>query len=127
MDDNELFPLEAVPQRVGRAILRQFEGRCPNIREVEHISDEQWLAAPGVGPTVLEFIRHVTKGQQQRTDTPSSVGMTDAELLERLEFIQDELRSICRLLKAKPVRPEPPQSVPTTSPPHPGCGVRPTG
>jgi hypothetical protein len=112
MHDDELFPLNAVPSQVGRAIVREFEGRCPSIREVERISDRQWLAVPGIGPTVLECIRQVTEGQLRRTDRPSSSGLTDAELLERLRSIQAELGSISQLLRRRadtnairPVRP----------------------
>ena len=125
MHGNKLFPLDAVPSRVSNAILQEFEGRCPSIREVEEIRDKRWLATPGVGPTALQFIRQVTERQERQTEPPSSSEMADAELLDRLEFIKDELRAIRGLLKAeltrnspRPVRIELSQSIPATSQPH---------
>jgi hypothetical protein len=97
MSGDEPFPLEAVPSRVRSAILREFKGRWPSVREVDRVSDKEWLAAPGVGPSALVSIRSVT-AHRQAVARPSS-GMTDAELLERLEFIQRELRSIRMMLK----------------------------
>jgi hypothetical protein len=107
MHADKLFPLDAVPTRVRNAILQEFEGRCPSIREVEEIQDKRWLATPGFGPTALQFIRQVTERQEWQRDTPSSLEMTDAQLLNRLEFIKNELRAIRGLLKAEPTRNSP--------------------
>jgi hypothetical protein len=122
MHDNKLFPLDAVPLRVSNAILQEFGGRCPSIREVEEIRDKRWLATPGVGPTALQLIRQVTDRQERKTESPSSAEMADTELLDRLEFIKGELRAIRGLLKAelarnspRPARIEPSRSIPATS------------
>ena len=53
MDWEEPFPLNAVPPRVRKTILNEFNGRCPSMREVAEIPDSHWLATPNIGPTVL--------------------------------------------------------------------------
>ena len=99
MQQNESFPLDAVPPRVRRALLREFEGRWPTVQEVAQISDRHWLATPDIGPSTLEKIHGVLNRQPSQRD--SSPEMTEAELLERLEFIQQELRRIQRTLEAQ--------------------------
>jgi hypothetical protein len=37
---DEPFPLEAIPHRVGRVLLREFKGHCPSVREVDEIPDK---------------------------------------------------------------------------------------
>jgi hypothetical protein len=108
MQQSELFPLEAVPPQVRRVILSEFHGRRPSVQEITQLSDRHWLATPGVGPTVLAKMRSITQPPQQQDD-PGLSRLTDAELLDRLEFVQEELRWIQRTLKAeirKPARNE---------------------
>ncbi len=101
MSLDDAFPIDAVSPRTRAAILHEFHGRCPSIREIAKISDKQWLATPGIGSTALEAIRSVTDGPPSSAEASPPSGMTDAELLERLEFIQEELRCIYRALKAR--------------------------
>src|SRR3712207_2179056 len=53
------FPLDRCSGRVRGAILAEFQGRCPTIREVASISDAQWLTVPNIGPTTLEELRNI--------------------------------------------------------------------
>jgi hypothetical protein len=104
------FPLVAVPSRVRHAILNEFNGRCPSIREVVEKSDRDWLTIPGVGPAILEMIRSVTDAEPQQAASPARPHLTDVELLDRLECLQDELRWLqdqmeARLLKTAKRRP----------------------
>jgi hypothetical protein len=110
MDWDEPFPLTAVPPRVRNTILNEFKGRCPSIREVAEIPDSQWLATPNIGPTFLKQIRSVADAEPQQTSNSSRPRLTDAELLECLERLQDELRWLqeqmeTRLLKTARRRP----------------------
>jgi hypothetical protein len=110
MDWDEPFPLTAVPPRVRNTILNEFKGRCPSIREVAEIPDSQWLATPNIGPTFLKQIRSVADAEPQQTSNSSRPRLTDAELLGRLEWLQDELRWLqeqmeTRLLKTARRRP----------------------
>jgi hypothetical protein len=99
---DEPFPLEAVPSRVRHALLDEFKGRCPSIQEVDQIPDKHWLATPGIGPAVLETIRSITSaGRQETISHASSPNLSDAELLRRLEQIQDHLRWLEAELKAR--------------------------
>ena len=101
MDWDEPFPLNAVPPRVRKTILGEFKGRCPSIREVAETPDSYWLATPSIGPTILEQIRRVTGAALEQTASPSRPRLTDAELLDRLERLQDELRWLQDRMEAK--------------------------
>jgi hypothetical protein len=110
MDRDEPFPLSAVPPRVRNTILNEFKGRCPSIREVAEIPDSYWLATPNIGPTFLEQIRSVTNAQSEQSGGPACPRLTDGELLERVEWLQDEVRWLqeqmgARLLKTARRRP----------------------
>ncbi|PVE23407.1 hypothetical protein DC522_16245 [Microvirga sp. KLBC 81] len=93
MQQAESFPLEAIPPRVRRAIIREFQGRWPTVQEVAQISDRHWLATPDIGPLALEKIRSILQSQSRRNDN-SPPQLIDAEVLDRLEAIQEELRRI---------------------------------
>ena len=97
------FPLEQVSSRVRNVILREFHGRCPSIREISHIPDKHWLATPGVGSTFLENIRSVADDRRSSPAASSPTKVTDAELLERLEFLQKELQGIYTMIKDRMV------------------------
>jgi len=101
MDWDEPFPLNAVPPRVRKTILSEFKARCPSIREVAETPDSYWLATPNIGPTILEQIRRVTGAALEQTASPSRPRLTDAELLDRLERLQDELRWLQDRMEAK--------------------------
>ena len=100
MQQDEFFPLDAVPPRVRRALLREFQGRLPTVQEVAQISDRQWLATPDIGPSTLETIHSILRPQPGQREG-SSPEMTDAELLNRLEFIQEELKRIQCIVEAR--------------------------
>jgi hypothetical protein len=100
MHKNELFPLEAVPSRVKFAILREFKGRRPSIQEVSAICDRSWLAAPGIGRTALASIRQATGDLHPSNVNRSAARMSDAELLTRLDLLQEELQNLNKVLNA---------------------------
>ncbi len=105
---DEPFPLQAFPSPVRLAILQAFKGRCPSIREVSEIPDSQWLSTPAIGPAFLEKIRSITDAQP--TARPSLARLSDAELLDRVEWLQEELRWLHDQLQArlsKPARRKP--------------------
>jgi hypothetical protein len=98
---DERFPLEAVPSRVRHALLDEFKGRCPSVREIDQIPDKHWLATPGIGPNVLQTIRSITNaGLEQEVHRLTSRRLSDAELLNRLEQLQEDLRWLKAQLKA---------------------------
>jgi hypothetical protein len=100
MQHDESFPLEAIPPRVRRAIVREFQGRRPTVGEVARISDRQWLATPDIGPTALETIHGILHARPAR-DGNCLPRLVDVELLDRLEAIQKELRRMRRTLEAR--------------------------
>ncbi|MFC1460289.1 hypothetical protein ACETIH_27000 [Microvirga arabica] len=100
MHENDLFPLEAVPSRVKSAILHEFKGRRPTVQEVSRICDKSWLAVPGIGQTALASIRQAAGDQHPLRGDPSAARMSDAELLVRLNLLQEELQSLNEVLNA---------------------------
>jgi hypothetical protein len=99
---DEPFPLNAVPSRVAYVLVREFKGRCPSVREVDEIPDKQWLATPGMGPAFLQTIRSITDAaRQQEVSDIASHRLSDAELLKRLEGLQEDLRWLEAQLKAR--------------------------
>src|SRR5829696_3345798 len=100
MHENELFPLDAVPSRVKSSILQEFEGRRPTVQEVSRICDRSWLTVPGIGRTALASIRQVTGDQHPLSVNRSATRMSDAELLTRLDLLQEELQGLNEALNA---------------------------
>jgi len=101
MQVDEPFPLESVPSRVRQAILNEFKGRCPSVREVSEIPDAYWLATPAMGRKFLQMIREVTPAPGRQAHVPVRPRLTDAELLLRLESLQEELQRLHDVLRAK--------------------------
>jgi hypothetical protein len=101
MHIDEPFPLDAVPSRMRNAILNEFQGRRPSVRDVAEIPDHYWLSTPDVGPAFLEKIHRVIGPQLPPTASPSSVRLSDAELLDRLERLQEEVQRLQDQLKAR--------------------------
>ena len=98
---DEPFPLEAVSSRLRHAILKEFQGRCPTIREMAEIPDRRWLSTPDVGPRSVEIIHDFTDAAQEQTIPPPDAQLTDAELLKRLEWLQKEVQWLQDFLAAK--------------------------
>ena len=93
------FPIEKCSGRVRGAVLAEFQGRCPTIREVASISDAQWLTVPNIGPTTLEEIRRFigeAPAEQRLQNLPN---MEDGELLSRLNRLQRELNLIASAIR----------------------------
>ena len=95
------FPIEKCSGRVRGAILAEFQGRCPTIREVASISDAQWLTVPNIGPTTLEELRSMTHPVPNGEAGENTTGMPDGELLSRLSRLQRELNILVGEIKAR--------------------------
>jgi len=85
------FPIEKCSGRVRGAILAEFQGRCPTIREVASISDAQWLTVPNIGRTTLEELRSMTHPLPDGEGGSAAAQMPDTEILSRLSRLQREL------------------------------------
>lgn len=95
------FPIDKCSGRVRGAILAEFQGRCPTIREVASISDAQWLTVPNIGPTTLEELRGMTQPLPNGKERSPSTNMADGELLSRLNRLQRELNLIVGEIRAR--------------------------
>lgn len=95
------FPIDKCSGRVRGAILAEFHGRCPTIREVASISDAQWLTVPNIGPTTLEELRSMTLSLSTEPRERILTGMADGELLSRLTRLQRELDVVATEIRAR--------------------------
>ncbi|MBL0406500.1 hypothetical protein JKG68_21305 [Microvirga aerilata] len=95
------FPIEKCSGRVRGAILTEFQGRCPTIREVASISDAQWLTVPNIGPTTLEELRSMAQSDPDGGSHPGATGMPDGELVSRLNRLQRELNIIVGEIRSR--------------------------
>ncbi|SCY81103.1 hypothetical protein [Microvirga guangxiensis] len=95
------FPIEKCSGRVRGAVLAEFQGRCPTIREVASISDAQWLTVPNIGPTTLEEIRRFISEAPAEQRLQSLANMEDGELLSRLNRVQRELNQIASAIRTR--------------------------
>jgi hypothetical protein len=59
MQLDDPFPLEELSQFARTAILAEFQGRHPTVRQVSSIPDRQWLRVPGIGRGTLMKLRHL--------------------------------------------------------------------
>jgi hypothetical protein len=95
------FPIEKCSGRVRGAILTEFHGRCPTIREVASISDAQWLTVPNIGPTTLEELRSMATPVSDSEAASPATGIPDGELLSRLNRLQRELNILVGEIRAR--------------------------
>jgi hypothetical protein len=96
------FPIEKCSGRVRGAILAEFQGRCPTIREVASISDSQWLTVPNIGPTTLEELRSMTQQLPNGEGAGSAASsIPDNELLSRLNRLQRELNILVAEIRTR--------------------------
>jgi hypothetical protein len=94
------FPLEELPPPAREAVLTQFGGRHPSIREVASIPDTRWLELPGMGPRSLAWMRSLTRGARRKARIPSWAGLTDSELQAEFDRLNEQKRAIDDQLKA---------------------------
>ena len=108
MQLDDPFPVEHLPDQLSQAVLEEFQGHRPTIREVACIPDAEWLKCPSIGPARLAQLRSVTKGVSGQVEPSPLARWTDARLLERhrglvaqrnrlrreLERLRNELRTI---------------------------------
>ncbi len=88
------FPLQLFPRSVRDAIVAEFSGRNPTIRDVLSIPERQWLTVPGIGPITLTKMLRATGLPGMRGDR-SAARWTDAQLrykFDRLRFQKMLLR-----------------------------------
>jgi hypothetical protein len=95
------FPIEKCSGRVRGAILAEFHGRCPTIREVASISDAQWLTVPNIGRTTLDELRSMTLDVPNGQERQPASGMADNELLSRLTRLQRELNLVVSEIRSR--------------------------
>jgi hypothetical protein len=64
MQLDDPFPLDELSQPVRTAILGEFQGRHPTVRQVFSIPDWHWLRVPGIGPGTLMKLRHLAANER---------------------------------------------------------------
>jgi hypothetical protein len=91
---DDLFPLKSCTHPMRAAILAEFGGRCPTVREVISVPDARWLKAPGVGPFILKGFYHLTQDLLRSSEDRPLAGLTNAELLSERDHIRRELNRL---------------------------------
>jgi hypothetical protein len=93
------FPIEIFPPKVRDAILAEFGGRCPTVRDVIDIPDADWLKVPDIGPVALAKLRQVTRSLPLKPLARALAEWTDAELIAERDRLQSELGSLRKELR----------------------------
>jgi len=115
MQLNDPFPVERCSARVKAAILSEFCGRSPTVREVMSITDAKWLALPGVGRVTLMQLQHVIQAVLSKSKDRPLETWTDAALLSRrvrlrhdIERLRSDLQAITNelLLRGSAMEPK---------------------
>jgi hypothetical protein len=94
MQLDDPFPVEEFPRRSREAILAEFRGRRPSVREVVSIPDTRWLGAPDIGPGTLAKLRRLTRGMRRKLQIPSLAELTEAKLVAERDFLDGELKRL---------------------------------
>jgi hypothetical protein len=94
------LPLEKLSPQVRQAVLAEFGGRWPSVREVAGIPDAHWLELPGIGPKSLARMRSLTRGARRTARIYSLTGMTVSELQAEYDRLSDQKKAIDDQLKA---------------------------
>ena len=94
MQPSDLFPIERCSRRLKKAILAEFNGRCPAFQEILSISQRKWLRVPGIGQTLLVELDSIIQGQNGGTEGYTFKDPNDAELVARLKRLQRDLNRL---------------------------------
>jgi len=94
MQQSDPFPIEYCSSRLRNTILTEFRGRCPTLQEVLSISSREWLGTPGMGRTLLMELEAIMKDHPAKAKSYRPEGVTEAQLLNRLERLQRELKCV---------------------------------
>jgi hypothetical protein len=97
---NDLFPVERCSARVKAAILSEFNGRRPTVRDVLNISDAKWLSLPGVGRVTLMQLQHVIQGVLSKSKERPLETWTDTALLSRRVRLRHDIERLRSDLQA---------------------------
>jgi hypothetical protein len=97
---NDPFPVERCSARVKAAILAEFCGRSPTVREVMGISDAKWLSLPGVGRVTLMQLQHVIQGVLSKSKERPLETWTDAALVSRRVRLRHDIERLRSDLQA---------------------------
>jgi hypothetical protein len=106
MQQDHSFPLDRCSKRLRTVIMNEFQGRRPTVDEVNRIPAKDWLAAPGMGPTLLRELDSLTQVQPSEPRN-TLTSLSDDELLNLLESLQRKMdnlhRDVQRLISSRPM------------------------
>jgi hypothetical protein len=80
---DDLFPIDECSQSLRAAILAQFYGRCPTVRQVLNIPDARWLSTPGIGQVSLKRLHQLTQSLLKSAVNDSRAISSDQAEFER--------------------------------------------
>jgi len=88
------FPLESCSWRLRNAILNEFDGRCPVVRQVIKRPLDHWQVVPGIGPLTLRELRGLMQHLNDRVEGRLFVQWTVDELTVRRDRLQREIDAL---------------------------------
>jgi hypothetical protein len=88
------FPVESCSRRLRAAILAEFRGRCPTIRQVVNVPDRRWLSTPGLGSISFRELQHLMQGLLSKDGERPLARLSDAELLAKRDQLWCQLGSL---------------------------------
>jgi hypothetical protein len=84
MQLDDLFPIDDCSQSLRAAILAEFYGRCPTVRQVLNIPDARWLSTPGIGRASLKRLHQITQGLLESAMSDPRAAASDQAEFERV-------------------------------------------
>jgi hypothetical protein len=88
------FPLESCSWRLRNAILNEFDGHCPMVRQVIKCPRDHWQAVPGIGPLTLGELRSLMQHLNDRVEGRLVVQLPIDELTARRGRLQREIDAL---------------------------------
>jgi len=90
------FPIGWFPRSAREAILNEFDGRCPTVREVISLPDGYWLSVPNIGFCTLSRMRAVANSAVGPGDKRPLAAKTLAELQATYQHLIGTMRDLQR-------------------------------
>jgi hypothetical protein len=90
------FPIGWFSRPAREAILNEFCGRCPTVREVLSLPDGYWLSVPNIGFSTLSRMRVVANSASETGDKRPLAAKTLTELQATYQHLLGTMKGLQR-------------------------------